>query len=107
MGPMPAAPLPARGAVPALYPTAPFRLSASRKGLFVERDELADCARESRVAGRSEWIAASYVLEARDKDRKAKGIEPRLGKGKIVGQRRQGPVLLSGHGANFRQYFFS
>src|ERR1700722_1618123 len=80
---------------------------ADQKGLLVERDELADRAGEARVVSRSERIAASYVLEARHKDRKAKRIEPRLGKGKVVRERRQFSILLGGHSANFVQYLFS
>ena len=80
---------------------------ADKKGFLVERDELADRAGEAPVAGGIERIAASYVLEARHEDRKAKGIEPRVDKRKIIRQRRQCPVLLGGHSANFVQYLFS
>ena len=73
---------------------------ADQKGLLIERDELADRSREARVVSRSERIAASHVLEAGHKDRKAKRIEPRVDKGKVVRERRQFPVLLGGHSAN-------
>ena len=58
------------------------RLGVSGKGFVIKSDELADRARKAWLLIRAKRITASDILEARDKDREAKRVEPDSCKGR-------------------------
>ena len=63
--------------------------------MFVERDQLADRVGKPAAVRGGERIGPRQILKARDQDRKAQRIEPRVEQRQIVRKRRQRLLLLS------------
>src|ERR1700675_2147420 len=68
----------------------------SRGDIFVGPDEITYRERKSGVLGYRERIDAEVVLKPRDQDRKAERIETGFVQRQLVGERRQGHLLLRG-----------
>jgi hypothetical protein len=52
--------------------------------MFISPDEITDRHWKMHILGRGEGIAPEFVLEARDDDSEAQGIQPRLQQDEII-----------------------